>query len=197
MRSDCNTLDSTILSQNSMSDVKTNSKVRFSTLKKNNRISTEIQRCVSCVKLPSARALFTDTLKENSRNATSYNDLYLLDTSEDLLPDSCFNFEADDEFLLSTRSNLQQKYFNSNFNSVSEEGNLNKSDTNIDRQSNLYLDRQKKFKQDCFTQDNNITQYRDKIFYNSNRELIWTSFCSLLKDIELKLEENIEKTRLV
>ncbi|XP_044747033.1 uncharacterized protein LOC123308450 [Coccinella septempunctata] len=182
------------LSQTSMPSIKRLSKVCFSTVKKSQRRVNDLQRFVSCNNLPTARALFTEASKENNTNRINCDDLHLLDNSGDLLPESCFNFEADDQFLLSSQPSYKQTTIKSNSNITSSKGDIFGTDTNICGQS--YLEKRKQ-KRDYFTQafsNRHINENIENIFKNSNREIIWHSLCSLLRSVKLELEQSMGKT---
>ncbi|XP_045461209.1 uncharacterized protein LOC123671410 [Harmonia axyridis] len=166
----------------------------FSSMKKSQN-KNELQRFVSCSDLPVVKALFTENFKENNRTAKTSDDLSHLDTSGDLLPESCFDFKADDEFLTSSQPTYCQKYIKSNTNLTSKRENTLRSISNIFEQSSLFPEEKMEQKHDYFSkalENKNIIGNIEELFYRGNIDIIWNSICSILKDIKMELEMNMK-----
>ncbi|KAL3285948.1 hypothetical protein HHI36_000463 [Cryptolaemus montrouzieri] len=181
-------------SKHNISNILPFKKTCKSTIKKN---VTSIKKFGNCTNINLARSLFGDSFK-TTENAVidRMEELASPNQSAELLPESCFNFRSDDEFLIPFQTSypLRNSKVDCNDDLL---GNENIFENTIDQTKSL-----SKRKRDYFETihlNNYVKQTVEEIFEGANRRFIWASICALrenlLRDIELGIAENMLNLR--
>ncbi|KAK9880445.1 hypothetical protein WA026_011691 [Henosepilachna vigintioctopunctata] len=114
-----------------------------------------------------------------------------IDQSPKLLPDSCFDFKADDEFLMSFRSTddtLSEKEY---INPLKKESVL---DNSMKYQSTSQMRPRRDYFENAYTEDN-LIQKIDEVLYGASVRTIWTSICNLREELLRKSRFELESSK--